>query len=242
VVRRGEISLGLTVPVSARALATLVDAASGALTHRTGPETADEHLTALYERILRPVRNRLRPGDTIIFVPDKSLYGVPFAALRDPGSHRYLIENHALAVAPSASFYAALARSGSVEGRQQTGRHCGRRPAFKEGSLQLATPPRRRGGGPVPCSPSSPAAGSLLPGLLRRPQRLLRELGRRGVVHVAAHALLDGEHPTCRACCSLRRLPAIRIVDREYDPRGVATAHAAGCAGCLQEWARASGQ
>ncbi|HVT19084.1 MAG TPA: CHAT domain-containing protein [Thermoanaerobaculia bacterium] len=194
VVRGGERIPRIDVPVSARTLAALTDAASGALTQRPVPATADERLTALHEWILRPVRDRLRPGDTIVFVPDKSLYGVPFAALRDPGSRRYLIEDHALAVAPSASLYTAPARLGRVAAGSSLDVTVVADPAFEEGSYGLPRLPGAAREGPSVLTRFA-GRGIALAGRSATPAAFLREAGRRAVAHVAAHALLDGEHP-----------------------------------------------
>jgi CHAT domain-containing protein len=48
--------------------------------------------------------------DELVVVPDKALQRIPFAALRDSRTGRYLIEQAAIVVAPSAAF--ALARAG----------------------------------------------------------------------------------------------------------------------------------
>jgi CHAT domain-containing protein len=43
----------------------------------------------------------------VVLVPDGFLQQLPFATLRDPATGRFLIEDHALLLAPSASFFAA---------------------------------------------------------------------------------------------------------------------------------------
>jgi CHAT domain-containing protein len=62
-------------------------------------------LGALYDEIIRPVLSQVRNGDTLVFVPDKSLYLVSFAALFDSKRSRFLIEDHAIGIAPSAALY-----------------------------------------------------------------------------------------------------------------------------------------
>ena len=53
------------------------------------------------------VRN-LRPQERLLIVPDKSLAGLPFAALRDPATGEYLVEHHAISILPSAMQLFAL--------------------------------------------------------------------------------------------------------------------------------------
>lgn len=55
--------------------------------------------------LIAPWISQVAPGERLIFVPDKDLVGLPFAALRDPRTGRYLIEDHVISVAPSAAFY-----------------------------------------------------------------------------------------------------------------------------------------
>lgn len=57
--------------------------------------------SALYDRLLAPVASRIAAGDTLVFVPDGTLSGVPFSALLGPDG-RYVVEDHAVLIAPSA--------------------------------------------------------------------------------------------------------------------------------------------
>jgi CHAT domain-containing protein len=57
----------------------------------------------LYNLLLRGPLQDLPPATELIIVPDRVLNRVPFAALRDYKTKRYLIEDHALRYAPSTS-------------------------------------------------------------------------------------------------------------------------------------------
>jgi CHAT domain-containing protein len=57
-----------------------------------------------YDLLFRKFAGSIPAGAKLIIVPDKSLYGVPFSALRDRKSGRLLIEDHEIELAPSASF------------------------------------------------------------------------------------------------------------------------------------------
>lgn len=63
---------------------------------------------ALYAKLLTPVVSEVASSGTLVFVPDATLGSVPFAALVD-GSGRYVVESHAVVVAPSAAVFARLA-------------------------------------------------------------------------------------------------------------------------------------
>ena len=57
---------------------------------------------------------KVHAGERLVFIPDGDLHLVPFAALRDPKLKRYLVEDHVVSVAPSATAYLNLL------GRRQT--------------------------------------------------------------------------------------------------------------------------
>src|SRR6185295_2680792 len=59
----------------------------------------------LFDLLVRPWLDAVPPGERIVFIPDKVLHRVPFAALKDRSTNRLLIESHPLAVAPSATLY-----------------------------------------------------------------------------------------------------------------------------------------
>ena len=61
----------------------------------------------LHDVLIRPAAGSLAGHSTIVFVPDGSLQQLPFAALRDSATRRYLVEDYAVLMTPSASFYAA---------------------------------------------------------------------------------------------------------------------------------------
>ena len=70
----------------------------------------------LYRLLIDPVAASIPPSSVVVVVADGHLQQLPFATLRQPSTGRYLIEDHALLVSPSASFFvdaraAALPRS-----------------------------------------------------------------------------------------------------------------------------------
>jgi CHAT domain-containing protein len=62
----------------------------------------------LHRLLIAPLEPRLRGASTLIVVPDGALCRLPFAALQEEATSRFLIEDYALAAAPSASVYVAL--------------------------------------------------------------------------------------------------------------------------------------
>jgi CHAT domain-containing protein len=60
----------------------------------------------LFTSLIEPFLAEIHPGDTLVLIPDESLHTVPFAALKNPRTGRYVIEDHAITVAPSATMFA----------------------------------------------------------------------------------------------------------------------------------------
>ena len=73
----------------------------------------DETAAGLFDRLVWPWLDAVPGEERIVFIPDKVLHRVPFAALKDRSTGRFLFESHPLAIAPSATLYVnALARQG----------------------------------------------------------------------------------------------------------------------------------
>jgi CHAT domain-containing protein len=60
---------------------------------------------SLYSKILGHMLARLPAASRIVLIPDKALHHLPFAALKNPESGRYLVEERTLETAPSARIY-----------------------------------------------------------------------------------------------------------------------------------------
>jgi len=77
----------------------------------------DTTAAGLFDVVVRPWLDAVAPEERIVFIPDKVLHRVPFAALKDRSTGRFLVESHPLAVAPSATLYInVLERQGSKKG------------------------------------------------------------------------------------------------------------------------------
>jgi CHAT domain-containing protein/TolA-binding protein len=95
------------VPCDRAALAAEVDTLSRFLrSNHVNPARAAS--AALHRRLLDPVAARLLGARTIVVVPDATTAIVPFSALID-SSAKYLIEEHAVVIAPSAAVFCAAA-------------------------------------------------------------------------------------------------------------------------------------
>ena len=59
----------------------------------------------LFTLVIQPTLAATGEAEHLVFIPDKTLDALPFAALIDPASGRYLVECHALSIAPSVRVY-----------------------------------------------------------------------------------------------------------------------------------------
>jgi CHAT domain-containing protein len=143
----------------------------------------------LYDILIDPVHARLSHGRTLVVVPDDSLTAVPFCALIDP-AQRYLIESVPVIVAPSAATFVHLEKRAerSLQGQplnvfadpafdQRFTTNVPRLPAAAEEARRLE---RRVANARVVIG--SEATRRAFVDLIRR----------RGILHVAAHAITNG--------------------------------------------------
>jgi len=93
------------VSVSAASLAAQVERARKALRRSEARPEWLADLRELHRTLLEPVKSSVEGVRSIVFIPDKALHLLPFAALVDPSTKRYLVQDHAVSVAPSANIY-----------------------------------------------------------------------------------------------------------------------------------------
>jgi CHAT domain-containing protein len=91
------------VPALRAAVRTLVEQCVDLVQHRGDMEEVHRSAAALHRLLIAPVAAELAGADRLIIVPDRRLHTVPWAALWNAPRGRYLIEDVALSVAPSAS-------------------------------------------------------------------------------------------------------------------------------------------
>jgi CHAT domain-containing protein len=90
-------------------LEEMVTRLSASITQPASNGEAENASGALYRLLIAPFVDFVRPESRLVFVPDKSLHFVPFAALLDPSRDRFLIESFEIAVTPSVELYARTA-------------------------------------------------------------------------------------------------------------------------------------
>lgn len=92
-------------PTPEVALDRMVARFRGVLQRDGAEKEVEEGSRALSRELLLPLAEYLAGVELLVFVPDKALHRLPFGALRHPGSSRFLVEELAVAKAPSATIY-----------------------------------------------------------------------------------------------------------------------------------------
>lgn len=103
VVRNGEVS-HIDIAVDSSQLAKLSSAFLLAVS-RDLPREVRRLSEALHPILLEPLMPLLGDAQKLVVVPDATLQQLPWAALSDPQTHRFLVEDRAIVVAPSLSVY-----------------------------------------------------------------------------------------------------------------------------------------
>jgi CHAT domain-containing protein len=175
----------------------LQDAAS-----RKDSAAFDAGIEASYDGLLKTPLELIRrsPGGAaanVVIVPDRNLRGLPFAALRNPDTKRYVIEDHALSMSGSALLYVfAVLRDRDLASRDASALLIGD-PAFDPQST-LAQGLQR-----LPFARKEvdtihllyPHSGVLMDDAAT-PQRFLGLAGGNAIIHIAAHGVVNGDNPS----------------------------------------------
>ncbi len=139
--------------------------------------------------LVEPIAANIPPAATLVLVPDGRLQQLSFATLRHPATGRYLVEDRALMMSPSATFFVDAAAA-SV------------RPEMPLKSALLVCNPAADGARTLPGSESEVAAASqvysrheVLTGREATKARFLEMAPRFEVVHFGGHAFVNPEFP-----------------------------------------------
>ena len=183
-------AVALTLPVRRQDVDRWSETISEAA-RKTNAQALKDGLIAPYDGLLAvPLSriSRLRGGKNarIVIVPDGSMHALPFAALHNPDTDRYVIQDHEVAIAPSALLY-LFSRMRDEE-----------LPA--ERSALLVADPLH--GEPLPHARSEvdairslyPQHEMLIGGEATIP-RFLERARDHAIVHVAAHAIAGSSLP-----------------------------------------------
>jgi CHAT domain-containing protein len=160
---------------------------------------SDEDLCSKLSRelgnnLLTEIMPFLKAAERVIFVPDGPLGKVPFAALQNPDTKQYLVQNYAIAVAPSAAVYAqALSRAGSLGKRFGSVLAIGD-PDFDRSLWPLTKSLDNARVEVVQVAALYPRSKTLV-GKAATMAEFERSAQAYNVLHVAAHAFVNRERP-----------------------------------------------
>jgi CHAT domain-containing protein len=161
----------------------------------------------LYRRLLQPAHEQLSNKQALIIIPDGSLWQLPFQALQATGG-RYLIEDHALAYAPSlpvlhAMFKQQVARSRSAN-RAPSLLAFGNPLLGAQRTAQTETMVQNGQAAPLPETERQVNAlkqlygqtrSKVLLGVAAREDVLKAEAARYRILHLATHGILNDTSP-----------------------------------------------
>jgi CHAT domain-containing protein len=151
--------------------------------------------SVLYEQLIRPLRPELWEDHSVIFVPDGPLHALPFAALIDQQTGRYLVEDHPIGIAPSATVYVnSLARDRALAGKVKRTLLALGNPAF-DSDLFPGLPRLSGAEGEVERLKSLFPGSLPLVGDQATRSAFLEHAGEHEIVHFGGHAVLNTEFP-----------------------------------------------
>ena len=174
-------------PVTERELFRLIEQ------HRTAIRTNRENGNVndrLYNLLIEPVKRAIEGSPVVVVVPDGALHQLSFATLRHPQSRRYLIEDHALLVSPSASFFVDALAAAKTNTRSPL-----------QSALMIGNP-AAEGMRPLPGAEAEAASAAafyprheVMIGRTATKERFLETAPAFDVIHFGGHALVNPEFP-----------------------------------------------
>jgi CHAT domain-containing protein len=178
-------------PVDTAELARIIERVRTALETNVGKSTLSAGLEELHRLLIGPVAPNLgSAGETLVIIADGDLATVPFAALRDPSSERYLVQDHPLRFATSLTEAArkGLGASGSNAAVVIAD------PAFDEARNPIL---ERLGGAKAEANVVSRLHPQtvVVEGKAATPTAFLAAMRGASLVHYAGHAVFDDDLP-----------------------------------------------
>jgi CHAT domain-containing protein len=159
-------------------------------TRLVGSTRSRESSKRLYDELIRPLQATLESHTRLVIVPDGVLHTLPFAALIDRNTERYLIQDRPVEITPSIAVFLESAQTATppLEAALVVGN-----PRFSEPELRLPDLPEAE------TEAREIAAlyrrASLLTGATATKDDFLSRIGRNHVVHFAGHAISNVSFP-----------------------------------------------
>jgi CHAT domain-containing protein len=173
-------------------LSRAIDRVRSSLELRTSDAAVRPELAALYDWLIRPLREQLGPpGTPLVLIADGEIAGVPLAALLDTARGRYLVEDHSLRFASTLS---SALRTERAAGRHERTAVLVADPAFSPAAFRGLDrlPGARR---EVEAIAAEYPRATIIAGAAADRAALDTAFRKGGVVHFAGHAVFDDERP-----------------------------------------------
>ena len=143
----------------------------------------------LHRALIQPVADAISASRTVVFVADGELQQLPFAALKNPATGRYLIEDVTIALTPSATFFVSALTRQRERSREIKSALLVGNPATAEASALPGA--EAEASGAARFYPRH----DVLRGAAATKERFVRQAPGYDVVHFGGHALANAEYP-----------------------------------------------
>jgi CHAT domain-containing protein len=179
------------LPRSRDRIAADIAAWRGVITSQTSGLGQNQLSASLYDTLIQPLRHDIAGATALVVIPDRMLNNIPFSALLDRRRGRFLIEDVAITVAPSANLYIrCLARSDALPSNNSA--LVVANPALSDGeALPSLAGADAEGAAIATILPQA----SLLRGTEATVENFLKAAANAGLIHFAGHALLNPVRP-----------------------------------------------
>ena len=186
---------GISRPVRSEDLGRKVDEYLECLKEPNLSDRAEILSRELYQLLIKPVETRLDPGKEIFIVADRPFNHLPFGALINPDTGKYLIKKYTIAFSPSSTVFiqsSNLARqkeSVSVERCLSIGESVFQQPGLLNSSLPSTIKEARQ------VAAYYGDNSKLLLDRAATEGDVRREITNAEVVHIATHGLVNERRP-----------------------------------------------
>jgi CHAT domain-containing protein/tetratricopeptide (TPR) repeat protein len=149
----------------------------------------------LYAILITPIEKRLDPGREIFIVPDRPFNNLPFGALIDPETGKYLTEKYIISFAPSSTVFIRCSDLAKQK-EEFFAERCLSigQSVFKQSGLLNSALPSTRAEAEEVAARYGPRSKLLLDSAATE-DFVRREIGNFEVIHIATHGLVNREKP-----------------------------------------------
>jgi CHAT domain-containing protein len=192
VIRHDGIQLAES-PADSRSVNALAERFRTSIVERRSRTEQVSAASDLFDLTIRPALRHIQPQDVLVLVPDQGLHSIPFVALVDRDTQRYLIEDHAVTLMPSATLAVATVERNLGLRSRPTALVVGNPTFRKDLAQQLPNLPE--------AEVEAKEIGELLPGseILTRESaiksRFISAAGRYDIIHFGGHAVTNQAFP-----------------------------------------------